>query len=281
MDGANEAQRTYWNSAVGERWATADEDMGALLAAAIPPILERADLRPGGDVLDIGCGSGALTVAAARRVAPGRVTGVDLSRPLLALARERIAASGLLNAGVLEADAEDEAFPAEGTAAIVSRFGMMFFADPVRAFRNLRRALRPEGRMSFAGWGPVADNPWFLIPREAAVARLGPVEPADPRAPGPFAFADADYLAGLLAAAGFVGITVDPVTVTLRHDDFAAITRLATVIGPASVVLRERGGTAADVEAVGAAIAAALEPFRDGEGVAIPAVLHVAACHRA
>jgi ubiquinone/menaquinone biosynthesis C-methylase UbiE len=275
MSEANEAQRVYWNSPVGERWVTADSLMGELLAAVLSPILERVALSPGDAALDIGCGSGALTAEVARRVAPGRVTAVDVSRPLLALARERVAAEGLTNVAFVEADAQDAPFEEGAAAAVVSRFGTMFFGNPEAAFANLRRALAPGGRLSIAAWGPVAQSPWFALPRAAAVDRLGHVPMLEPRSPGPFAFDDADYLAGLLTRAGFEDVAVDPVAVTLSHTDGEAVIGLATFIGPAAAVIREREANAEDVEAIRMAIGKAFAPFRQGEGIAIPAVLHV------
>lgn len=281
MRDPNEAQRTYWNSPVAERWAAADAVLGVLFAAAHAPILERAALAPDGAVIDVGCGSGALTVAAARIVAPGRVTGVDLSRPLLALAKERIVADGLTNVDVLEADAQELPFPAGEAAAVVSRFGTMFFSDPGAAFRNLHRALRPGGRIALAAWGPMAQNPWFALPRAAAVARLGAVPPVEPRTPGPFAFAEPDDFAELLREAGFAGVTVDPVPVTLHHPSGADdVVRLATMIGPAASIIRDREGTAADVDAIGSAIADAFAQFRHGDGISIPALLHLGSASR-
>ncbi|MEY8840734.1 class I SAM-dependent methyltransferase, partial [Cribrihabitans sp. XS_ASV171] len=119
-----------------------------------------------------------------------------------ARARDRIAAAGFSNAEIRLCDAQVEPFPENGREAIISRFGVMFFADPVAAFANLARALSPGGRMTFAAWGPLEGNPWFRIPFIAATTRLGRPPKTDRNAPGPLAFHDRERVLGLMAQAG-------------------------------------------------------------------------------
>ena len=165
-------------------------------------LLNAARPEAGDAVLDVGCGTGASTLKVAGRVADGSVVGVDISRPLLDRARSRAEAAEIDNASFLLADAQTHRFPAGGFDVLISRLGMMFFEDPVAAFRNLGRALRPGGRIAFVAWAGVKDNPWFHVPRDAAVSRLGAAPSADPSAPGPLAFQDAGRVARLMAAAG-------------------------------------------------------------------------------
>src|SRR5690242_10567588 len=125
-------------------------------------ILRAAALRAGLNVLDVGCGSGGTTLAAARLVAPGRVLGLDLSGPMLAQARAGAEAAGLANVTFQQGDAQVESLEPAGFDIAISRFGVMFFADPVAAFANIRSATRPGGRLVFVCWQPLAANQWLL-----------------------------------------------------------------------------------------------------------------------
>jgi SAM-dependent methyltransferase len=151
----------------------------------------------------------------------------------------------------------------------------MFFASPVAAFANLARGLKPNGRLVFAAWGPVAGNPWFSIPRDAAIARLGRPAPSDPLAPGPQAFQDMDRVTKLMEQAGLKNVRGEtemvPMTplVTARK---AAET--ATKVGPAARIMKEFSGTEADAAAIEAAVAAAFAKFETEKGISVPATLN-------
>jgi SAM-dependent methyltransferase len=205
----NREQREYWNGAAGERWVRHQVTLDRGLAAFGLAAMDRLALRAGERVLDVGCGAGATVLELSSRVgSAGAVLGVDLSRPLLDLARTRIGAAA--NVGVLEADASLHAFTPHFDA-LFSRFGVMFFADPVGAFQNLKRALVPGGRLAFACWQPLAENPWCAVPLAVALRVMGELPaPPDPHAPGPFAFADAERTRRTLADAGFEHVAIDP-----------------------------------------------------------------------
>ena len=186
----NAAQVAYWNDKAAVTWTALQDRLDAMFAPLTLRALDAASPKPGDHVVDIGCGCGATVLELASRVGPeGSVLGVDVSKPMAARARERIAAAKLGNAQIQVSDASVHNFEAGRADLLFSRFGVMFFADPSAAFTNLRRALRPGGRLLFAAWRPMAENSWFSVPLAAAADLLPPSPPLEPDAPGPFAFA--------------------------------------------------------------------------------------------
>ena len=150
---SNEEQIEYWNGEAGRRWAEQDAMMSRLLEPVCEALLDHADVSDSHSALDIGCGGGSQSLMLARRLGPGaRVLGVDISGPMLAIAEEKIAEAGEDAAALefLQADAAEHAFEPGSFDLLFSRFGVMFFDDPVAAFRNLRGALSEDGRLVFA-----------------------------------------------------------------------------------------------------------------------------------
>lgn len=207
----NEQQKAYWNEVAGPRWVAADDVVAGIEARFLDRLLAAAAPVPGESALDIGCGSGRSTALLAHAVGSrGRVVGVDLSRPLLELARERLAhevLDGVVE--LLEDDAQTHRFAAGAFDLVLSIFGVMFFEDPRAAFANLRGALRAGGRVVFLCWRSPRENPWVVVPFEAAAQHLELPRP-EPGAPGPFAFADPQRVRGILEAAGFTAIELSP-----------------------------------------------------------------------
>ena len=176
-----------------EKWVRHQAFIDQQLEAVTDLLLQTAAVRVGEAVLDVGCGPGATLLRLAAVVGKeGHVLGCDVSAPMLALARQRIAAAGIRNVDVVQADAQSHGFAENAFDLVISRFGVMFFADPTAAFAKLRQPLKPGGRLAFVCWAPLADNPFFLLPIQIATRHLGPVEPTPPRAPGPLAFSQPD-----------------------------------------------------------------------------------------
>ncbi|QWP79126.1 methyltransferase domain-containing protein [Lysobacter sp. K5869] len=205
----NAEQIDYWNGPVGQRWLTYNDWLDERTAAYGRAAFEAAAPQPGEAVLDIGCGAGATSFELARAVgASGAVTGVDISAPLLGRARERAAAQGLA-VEFREADASRPGFAPQSFDLLFSRFGVMFFDDPTAAFAELRKTLKPGGRLAFACWQGPELNDWYERPL-AAIAHILERTPVDTRQPGPFAFSDPDHIREVLTDAGFAGVELKP-----------------------------------------------------------------------
>lgn len=204
-------QVDYWNSTATAPWVTLQERLDRLMAPLAAAALSTARPAPGERVLDIGCGCGATVLDLAREVGvTGHVTGVDISKPMLARAAERVAAEQLHHVALTLADAETACFDLESIDLVFSRLGIMFFDDPVRAFANIRRALRPTGRMVFLCCRTPAENPYISTAVQVArpMLPLGAVPIPPPNLPGMFSFADAARVRDILAQAGFKDVAV-------------------------------------------------------------------------
>lgn len=272
-DGVNAGQIDYWNSEVGDKWVRHEAVLDQAFAIVVERLLDFVDPAPGARVLDIGCGGGATSLAFAERVGPsGRVLGVDVSAALLERAEARRRALGLDQLAFEQADAQTRDFSADGFDAAISRFGVMFFEDPVAAFANIARGLRPGGGIAFAAWAGIADNPWFRLSRDAATAVLGPPEPMPPRAPGPLAFAEVDYVTGMLRDAGLQQVEAIDVPLTLPFKGaLDEVATFAVQFGPAARRLKALGAGEDVVAEISRRIAQAFLPFAGDDVVAVPA----------
>ncbi len=266
-----------WQGATGEGWAANAGHYEAMLADVGTALLDHAGFAPGERVVEIGCGSGQFAQQIAAAVAPGgTVLGLDISPALVRLARQEVAEARTSNLDVMVADAQTAVPPEAPFDRLVSRFGVMFFANPAAAMVNLHAMLAPGGRLDFAVWAGIEGNPWAGATMEVARTHLG-LPPRDPRAPGPFAFSDETYLRTLLTGAGFRAIRFTPWRGKVRFGgpgvSAAEAAGLAvaggTLAGPIQAASEEtRAALLADLEA-------RMRPYLTDAGVLLPASVHL------
>lgn len=266
----NREQAEYWNEQAGPKWV----ELQSFIDDQIEPLglaaMDGLGSLSGSTILDVGCGCGSTSLELARRVGPsGRVVGVDLSRPMLDRAIDSARQAGLGNVSFRQADAQVESFE-ERFDAVFSRFGVMFFSEPDVAFGKLRSAMTPGGGLSFVCWRAIDQNEWMMVPAQAALQHLPPPDLPEPGAPGPFAFADADRVRGILDAAGFTDIEVE------RHDrelsvgsgrPLQEIVQVVMQMGPAGRLLRD--ATEETKSLVAESITEALQPFGGDGGLSM------------
>lgn len=266
----NEQQIEFWNGAVGERWVAMQNMLDAGMAEIAAKALSSARAKPGMRVIDIGCGCGTTTLALAEMVGPqGAVTGVDISMPMLGHAKAR-AASAKSAAKFVQADASDYAFKPENDL-VFSRFGVMFFADPPAAFANIRKALKPGGRLVFACWRSAPENAWAAVPFAAARDLLPEQPQADPTAPGPFAFADSERLKNILEKAGYKNIRIEKLDTHMNMGvSLDAAAEMSTKAGP---LARALGGIDDDAlkNKIRERVKEAMAKYESANGVSAPA----------
>ena len=248
-------------------WAEVRDLLELQLEPLGRPALAALAAQPGERILDIGCGGGDTALALARAVAPdGDVTGIDVSAAVLAQAQPLTA--GRPGLRFVRGDAQDFAFAPATFDAAFSRFGVMFFADPVAAFANVRRSLTPHGRLAFVCWRALADNPLDLLPLRAAAPHLPPQPPDDPDGPGPFSLADPDRLRAILGAAGFASVEIRADDQEVGSGDLEAMLRVCARVGALGRILRE---TPALRTTVVPALRAALAAHDGPDGVRLAA----------
>ncbi len=241
MSMPNTAQIAEWNGEQGQRWVEQQRTLDTMIGPFGEAALRAAAPRPGEQVIDVGCGCGTSSLALADAVGTrGRVLGIDVSQPMLQVARAAGAGKPMLT--FVEADAASAALPS-GQDLLFSRFGVMFFDDPAAALRHLRASLRVGGRCAFVCWRTPRDNPWAMVPLLAARQALGVTPaPADPLAPGPFAFADEVRLRGLLEQAGFARIRIERCDASIATGATAReAAERSMMVGPVSRLAREAG----------------------------------------
>ena len=278
---ANTAQHQYWNTVAGPRWVGLGGFVERRVQVVNDLLLARSGVAAGENVLEIGCGTGATTVPLAQAVGPGgRVVGVDLSEPMLEGARKRVAASERANITLLQADAQVHPFEPEQFDLITSRFGVMFFADPFAAFGNLLPAAHKGGRLCFVCWAPLEDNKHWLIPYEVVLRHLGPPAPQPPRAPGPMAFSDPDYVRSILETAGFADIAIDRETPLISGSTPEEEAEHACIMGPSGRLIDEKKPDEAQRETIRREMVEAFAAFARGNEMRLPSTVLVVMARR-
>ena len=276
---ANHEMAEFWGGDRGQAWADS--------AARYDAQLERYALRavgagaplPGDTVVDIGCGTGATTIEAARAVGPtGKVVGIDFAAPMIERAHELVAEAGLNNISFIQADIQTFEPPDLGASAAISRFGVMFFDDPVLAFSNIAKMTRDRGRLAFVCWGPVEKNEWIALPAVAMESILPLPEPEPAGTPGPFAFADQDYVERLLTEAGWSEVTYEEINDPLYLGGPSSVQDAVDFVLDTTSVGMKVADRRADAAAL---ISEAIAPRHDGTGVKFHANARVVIAHNA
>ena len=267
IDDRNADQIAYWNGPGGKHWTERQELQDIVLGPVSEVLIDRAAIKAGERVIDVGCGCGATSFDLAKKVGQGgHITGVDISEPMLGRARELKPAGAPVE--FVLADATGYPFAPASTDLLFSRFGVMFFAQPSDSFSNMRKALRPGGRLVFACWRTPRDNPWMMIGLKEAykfVPKLPEMKPDDP---GPFSFADEERVRRILTESGFTDIGLERVDLALdiaigRGLEAAIETVLA--IGPTSRALENQPKD--KVEAATQSIRTVLASHQKGETI--------------
>lgn len=263
-------QAALWNGDAGRAWLETQELLDHIFQPIEDLLVRAVSTDSGRRVLDVGCGTGGTTLAASRRLgAKGRCVGIDISEPMIAMARARAERENLATTFLCD-DAQRHAFEPESFDLIMSRFGVMFFDDPVAAFRNLGRAARRGAELRLFVWRGAGENSFMTTAERAAAALLPQMPARRPDGPGQFAFADRDRVRRILQESGWSGIEIEPVDVACAFPESQLVRYLARM-GPVGRALQE-----VDAQTRGRVVEtarAAFDPYVHGDEVRF-----VAAC---
>jgi len=272
-EASNAAQVEYWNQTMGPTWVELQDQLDGMIEPLGLAGIAALRPAPGETVLDVGCGCGRTSLQLAAAVgASGAVVGADISAPMLAVARALAVPAASARPDFREVDAQTSDLGKGVFDGAFSRFGVMFFADPVAAFANIRSSLKTNGRLAFVCWRSLAENLWMRVPLEAALPLLPALPPPDPTAPGPYALADPDRVRQILDAAGFQAVSIDAFDAAVGGGDLDASVALTFRIGPLAAALRENPqfkDKARD------AVRRALAPYATPNGVLTPGAVWI------
>lgn len=267
------AQRTFWNSDATRRWVTERARIDQLMAEVTQAATEAAVPKRGESVVDIGCGTGTTVLRLAEAVGPtGKVLGVDISEQQLRLARQRIAVADVAQVQLVLDDAATHRFPTASFDLAFSRFGVMFFADPIAAFRNMRSAMKPSGRLLLAVFRTAKENPWATAAVAAIRHLVTPPAPSGPEEPGQFSWSDPARVRRILEGAGFHGATLTPLDLSFRLGaDAAEAAEFATFIGQGARLLQ--GQPDETIQAARIALQGFFKQHEGENGISLPGAL--------
>jgi SAM-dependent methyltransferase len=279
--GPNASQIQSWDGPAGQHWVAEAERYDRMTRSFCEQIIEAAAPGPGERVLDVGCGNGAVALAVSALVAPGgSVMGLDVSGPMLAHARRRAEQAGIASVSFLQGDAQVYPLPPASFDAVVSRFGVMFFDDPVAAFANIGRALRPGGRIAFTCWRDLLVNDWLMVPAGAALQHVPMPDLGQPGAPGPFSLADPERVRQVLQDAAFAQIALEevarPMPLGSSADDVLAFMR-----GTEMAQVLMSGVDPGTAERAWAAVKAALQAHAEPGGITLAGTAWLVTARRA
>ena len=233
----------FWNSTMGHAWVSQQAVISDVFTSVTSVSLDAAAAKLGEHVIDIGCGTGDTLLAFAKVVGPsGSVLGVDVSTPMLDFAKHRAVEATLSNAAFALADATSYAFEPRWADLVYSRFGVMFFDDPIRAFTNIRSGMKAGGRLVFVCFRTMPESPWFRVPIEAARPHVPPQPPVDPLAPGMFSLGRQERLGGILTEAGFREVAIKATNVPIHGKDITQSMAFITQAGPLPALLENASG---------------------------------------
>ncbi len=269
----NSAQIDYWNATAGQTWAQLQRELDAQIEPLGLEALRVLAPVTGEHIVDIGCGCGQTSLDLAARVGPtGVVVGVDISIPMLAIACQRSLPIAVRRPDFRQLDAQSEDLGQGVFDAAYSRFGVMFFSEPVTAFANIRASLKPGGRLGFVCWRALNENPWMKAPMDAALPFIPPIAPSDPTLPGPFAFADANRIRDILSEAGFGSLAIKPFDARIGGADLEQTVALGLKVGPLGAAVREHPEYA---DRVRSAVRDSLSQFLTPNGILMPAAVWI------
>lgn len=277
---ANEAMRHYWNEVAGPRWVAGQGFRERRNQESLTLLLACLRLTGGESVLEVGCGTGAVTLPLAHAVGEhGRVVAVDIAEPMLGVARQRLGESGMRNVTLLLGDAQVMPLASSAFDVATSRMGVMFFADPVAAFRNIGSALKPAGRLVFACWAPLRENRHWLISYDIALRHLGAATSEETK-PGPLAFGDPAYVRRILAAAGFADIAIERAHPTIIGGTAEEEARQALMMGPTARLIEAKRPSDATRQMIADEIAAAFAAEASAGPIRLSATIFLVTARR-
>ena len=276
-DSPNAREVQYWNSAYTRSWANEYETIDRLFAGLTQIALDHATPKLGERVIDIGCGSGTTVFELAVRVGPsGYVLGADVSKPSVARARERLTAAGIHQAEIMRCDVSTHIFPANSFDLVFSRFGVMFFSDPVATFANIRRAMKSDGRLALVVFRTPQENRFATAALAAVRHLLPPITPPGPEEPGQFSWADAARVHRILETAGFKNVSLTPHDLAMRlagRGEAAEAANFAFRVGP--VVRATSDASEQKKREVRAALEAFFKSHEGPQGIVLPGAIWV------